>query len=145
MKSTIIILCIFISSFLFIGQSLVGAQGQAERTTLEPVFTQEQAGRGRELVIKIGCANCHNSDLGGGLEETPGLIGNEFMAMWQGQLLRELDTQLTSMPADGTYKISPQERVDIIAFLLGINGAPMGKDELPPDPKVLAGIKIKFP
>jgi hypothetical protein len=67
------------------------------------------------------------------------------MAMWQGQLLRELDTQLTSMPADGTYKISPQERVDIIAFLLGINGAPMGKEELPPEPKVLAGIKIKFP
>jgi hypothetical protein len=96
-------------------------------------------------VIKIGCANCHNSDLGGGLEETPGLIGNEFMASWTNQWLKDLDLQLTSMPADGSYKMSPQERVDVMAFLLGINGAPMGKDELPADPKVLAGIKIRFP
>src|SRR5262245_18746861 len=145
MKSKIIILCIFLSSLLFIGQSLIGAQGQSERTTLEPVFTQAQAGRGRELVIKIGCANCHNSDLGGGLEETPGLIGNEFMASWTNQWLKDLDLQLTSMPADGSYKMSPQERVDVMAFLLGINGAPMGNQELAPDPTDLAAIKIKLP
>jgi hypothetical protein len=112
---------------------------------LDGVFSREQAGRGRDLVIKIGCANCHNSDLGGGLEETPSLVGNEFISVWTGQALKQLDVQMTSMPADGSYKLNPQERVDVIAFLLGINGAPIGNADLPSDPDVLAQIKIKFP
>jgi hypothetical protein len=49
------------------------------------------------------------------------------------------------MPKESAYRLSPQERADIMAFLLGINGAPLGKSELPTDPAVLARIKIKFP
>jgi len=123
----------------------LAVQAQSERSSLDGIFTRDQAGRGRELVIKIGCAGCHNSDLGGGLEETPSLVGNEFMAIWTGQLLKDLDGQLTTMPGDGSYKLSAQERADIMAFLLGINGAPVGNAELPPEPEVLAKIRIKFP
>jgi len=124
---------------------ILAALPQSERTTLDGIFTAEQAGRGRETVIKAGCTDCHNSDLSGGLEETPALIGNEFISIWKDLYLKDLDSQLTTMPADGTVKLNAQERADVMAFLLGINGAPAGNVEIPPDPAVLAKIKIKFP
>jgi hypothetical protein len=136
---------ISICTLIAIGQAGIGAQSQPESSTLDGVFTSEQAGRGRQIVINIGCADCHNSDLGGGLEETPSLVGNEFIAIWKDLYLKDLDSQLTAMPKDSDYRLSPQERADIMAFLLGINGAPVGKTELPTDPAVLARIKIKFP
>jgi hypothetical protein len=144
MKARIVILTLVICVLIGIGQSALRAQ-QAERSTLDAVFTRDQAGRGRELVIKIGCGGCHNSDLGGGIEETPSLVGNEFIAVWTGQWLKDLDSQLTVMPGDGSYKMSPQERADVMAFLLGVNGAPMGNTELAPDPETYAKVRIKFP
>jgi len=144
MKTRFLILIVVVCIFSLIGQALP-SPSQAEQSTMDGVFTPEQAGRGRELVIKIGCSDCHNSDLGGGLEETPSLVGNEFIAIWKDLYLKDLDSQLTSMPGDGSYKLNAQERVDIMAFLLGINGAPVGQNELKPDPAVLAKIKLKFP
>jgi formate-dependent nitrite reductase cytochrome c552 subunit len=80
MKIKIWTVIIFICVSIVIGQAAIRAQS-SEPSTLDGVFTSEQAGRGRQIVINIGCADCHNSDLGGGLEETPSLVGNEFIAV----------------------------------------------------------------
>ena len=46
------------------------------------------------------------------------------------------------MPPTRPEKMNPQDYVDIMTFLLQINGYPAGEDELVPDPEVLRQVKI---
>ncbi len=93
----------------------------------------------------MGCSACHGDNLGGGVEETPPIVGNEFVGSWNGRTLGDLFQQLNTMPPDGSFKITQQGYVDVMAFLLRANGYPAGKNEIVPDTAVLSQIKIVLP
>ena len=141
MKTRILFVLIVLSSF-----AAVAAFSQTgQRTVADGVYTEAQAQRGEALVRQIGCANCHGSTLEGGPEETPGLIGNEFINSWLNQSAEDLHIKVGSMPPENKTKRTAQENADILALLLWINGYKTGDTELSPDPAVLKQFKIVYP
>ena len=120
---------------------------QGERTIAEGVYTAAQADRGVQIVLNYGCQNCHGSQLEGGAEEQPPLVGEQFVTSWTGRKLDELATKITTMPADReeAYHVKAAAAPDVIACLLRANGYPEGKSELPADANVLKHIAIVAP
>ncbi len=115
--------------------------GQGTRSTEDGVFTGEQAKRG-EGIYRKECASCHGDTLDG-QGPTPPLAGDDFKSNWNGQTLKDLfDKIQTTMPADHPGKLSPQENVDVVAFLLDANKFPAGKTALGSGAEVLS--KIRF-
>jgi hypothetical protein len=96
-------------------------------------------------VRQIGCANCHGPTLEGGPEETPPLIGTEFVNGWLNQSADDLHVKVGSMPPDEKTKRTAKENADIVALLLWVNGYKTGTTELSPDAEVLKKIKIVHP
>lgn len=120
---------------------------EAERTVNDGVYTAVQADRGVQVVVDFGCQNCHGTQLEGGPEEQPPLVGEQFVSAWSGRKLDELAAKITTMPADRDepYHVKPAAAPDVIASLLRANGYPEGKSELPADPSVLKHITIVAP
>ena len=143
MKSKILIVITIVCTTVIIFQSSVRAQTQ--RTVMEGVYTTPQADRGAAIVQLVGCAACHGDNLGGGVEETPPLVGSDFVGSWNGRTLGDLFLQISTMPPDGSFKITPEGYTDLMAFLLRANGYPAGKSEIVPDKEVLSQIKIVLP
>src|SRR5580692_257269 len=56
----------------------------AGRTVADGVYTEEQAGRGMQVMEDYGCRNCHGAQLEGGADEQPQLVGEEFVTSWSG-------------------------------------------------------------
>ena len=114
---------------------------QTTRSVWDGVFSSDQAGRGRQVYNKQ-CATCHGTDLTGG-ESAPPLAGAEFLANWTGQTVGDLfDRTRKSMPADDPGKLSRAQTADVIAYLLGANGFPEGKQDLDDETEVLKQIRI---
>ena len=105
-----------------------GAAGQG-RTVWDGVYTVDQARRGAEAYER-SCAECHGADLGGG-DMAPSLAGVEFVYNWHGFSARDLFERLrVSMPPAQPNSVSRQEKADILAFILEVNGMPAGDTEL---------------
>jgi hypothetical protein len=106
----------------------------------EGVFTAEQSKRGHE-VYELRCAPCHGTDLTGGAG--PSLVGSSFGRSWGSRYLERLFKKLqTSMPAGDVTAIGDKEKVDILAYILDMNGFPAGRTELPPDLEYLSTVQI---
>jgi mono/diheme cytochrome c family protein len=127
-----------------LAHSALNAESQnAQRSVVDGVYTLTQAGRGESLVLEtVRCVNCHGSTLRGGSGDTPPLAGPEFISNWQGFSLNDLESKITTMPPNRSEKMNPQDSVDILTFLLQVNGYPAGDDELGADPEVLRQVKI---
>lgn len=103
------------------------------------VYTAEQAQRGAQF-YEQACAECHGADLSGG-EMAPSLVGGEFVWAWNGLSVGELFERLrVSMPQGVPSRVSRQEKADILAFMLEMNGFPAGDRELADRTERLAGI-----
>ena len=104
-------------------------------TTAAGVYTAGQAKRGEEVYYSI-CVSCHPK----GTYTTP-----VFRDKWNGHLLSELFAFVsTQMPKEQPGTLEQQDYADVMAYLLKINGAPAGKNELPPDAKALKWIRISM-
>ena len=102
------------------------------------VYTAAQAQRGKDRFEK-SCSECHNADLGGG--KAPALRGAAFLKDWESGSTQILFVKLRdSMPAADPGSVPDQDKVDILAYLLQVNGFPAGKTEL--DQKELDKIQI---
>src|SRR5436190_4790806 len=88
-------------------------------------YTAQQAAAGR-TAFQANCAGCHLADLSGQGDAAP-LRGNAFMTAWGARTTKELLSfmQLT-MPPQRPGGLSPQDYVDIVAFILQQNGATAG-------------------
>jgi mono/diheme cytochrome c family protein len=122
--------------------SAVGANAaQAELSVWDAVYTSEQADRGSAFYARE-CASCHGEGLMG-QDQSPGLVGPEFLAKWSGQTVADLFEQTRkSMPKNKPNGFSRQEYLDVIAFMLKANGFPAGKTELPRSTADLTGLQI---
>lgn len=91
------------------------------RSTLDGVYTPEQADRGRSTYVRV-CAACHALDWYQG----------EQIQAWAGAPVYDLfEVIRTSMPKDNPGSLKRRDYVDMIAYILALNGMPPGSDELP--------------
>jgi mono/diheme cytochrome c family protein len=117
----------------------VGAQSTS---VLTGVYSDEQAKRGEVVSNKL-CTSCHGPELSGG-EAGPTLVGPEFVATWNTKTVADFyDRVHATMPADAPGTLTPQQTVDVTAYVLKLNKYPAGKTELPTDVALLKGIKIE--
>jgi alcohol dehydrogenase (cytochrome c) len=88
-------------------------------------YSVEQASAGR-TAYQANCAGCHQPDLSGQGDAAP-LRGTAFLQAWGTRTTKELLSfmQLT-MPPQRAGALSPQQYVDIVAFILQQNGAVAG-------------------
>jgi mono/diheme cytochrome c family protein len=104
-------------------------------------YTTAQAERGKADYEK-NCSECHNSDLNG-TAKAPALHGDAFLKTWESGSVYALFVKLRdSMPAGHAASITEAEKIDILAFLLQVNGIPAGQSELKSDRKELESVQI---
>jgi ankyrin repeat protein len=102
----------------------------ATRTIWDGVFTQAQADRGRDQYRK-SCASCHKADLLGE-SAAPPLAGPEFSQRWVGSNVDDLVTTIRrSMPQDAPDSLGTPAYVDLVSYLLSVNGSSAGASDMP--------------
>ena len=100
------------------------------------VYTAPQAARGEETYMGV-CVSCHPA----GTYRTAA-----FKASWKGRPLSDLFDQVREkMPKNDPASLSQQEYIQVVAYLLKINGVPAGETDLPADSDALRKIRIEMP
>jgi len=101
---------------------------QQTQTVTQGVYTRPQADRG-QAVYKEQCASCHGDSLGGRLG--PPLTGDDFLTAWDKEPLSELFSKIkNTMPQNAPGKLSAQQAVDLVAYILQAGKFPAGNSEL---------------
>jgi S-disulfanyl-L-cysteine oxidoreductase SoxD len=119
----------------------VRADAKPTKTTLDGVYTDDQAKLGKTQYGQT-CASCHMDDLSGSGQALP-LAGDAFTETWEGQTVDDLFELIhTTMPQDKPGTLTPDQTVDVVAYLLQYNHFPSGKDQLKNDPDALKNILI---
>lgn len=104
-------------------------------TTLDGVYTAEQAARGEE-VFSDRCARCH---------VTSRFTGPAFVPSWSRAPLSTLFTVIRSqMPFDNPGSLEPAAYAAVIAYIFRLNGLPAGERALPAAADSLRHITIQF-
>ena len=117
------------------------AHAQGARTVRDGVYTDAQATRGQAIYQKQ-CASCHGAKLEG--LQGPPLVADVFLGHWATQPLSDLAGKIrNTMPAGAAGTLSPQQSIDLVAFILKSGGFPAGKTDLAADEATLA--KITWP
>ena len=130
--------------------SRAGASRQSPETSVwTGVYTEEQAIRGEQIYGRR-CRKCHRRNLSGdgalqgdGSEVVPSLVGLSFEFRWDRATLADLFLTVSrAMPWDAPGTLSPQDNVDVVSYLLKMNGIPPGDSEAPTDTKQLGQIRV---
>ena len=104
-------------------------------STATGVYTAAQASKG-ERVYNSYCLSCHPA----GSYTTPA-----FREKWNGHLVSELFSFISNqMPKEQPGTLEDADYINVIAYLLKINGSPAGKKDLPADEKALKWIRISM-
>ena len=113
-----------------------GAQAlpsNGQRSTKQGVYSREQWLRGRDVYAGM-CAGCHPAIMH---------VGPQFTTSWAGKKLSDLFGFLRErMPKNEPGSLSEQEYVDVMSYMLRLNGMPAGIDEMPADSVALTKIRI---
>lgn len=108
----------------------LGAQAGAP-----PTYTDSQAVRGREWFESV-CLSCHPS---------ADVSSADFKIRWGGLLARDLyDIISNTMPQLEPGSLSRRTYVDIIAYLMQLNGIPSGTTPLTADTTSLLATRLHF-
>jgi len=105
------------------------------------VFAGEQAERGAEL-FAARCSGCHGGELEGGFGPRLAPLGSH----WRGQTLGSLFRFVSSnMPYDNPGSLTPDQYLDLVAFVLQSNGYPAGVSALVADAAVIDPVLLDDP
>lgn len=119
----------------------VATVAQAQTSTLDGVFSSQQANAGARLYTR-SCIECHGATLRGG-EAGPALVGAGFWSKWAGQSLAALyQITASTMPVNNKGGFSPAQYGSLIAFILQQNGLPAGSAAMPTDATKLVSVKL---
>jgi len=111
----------------------------AKKGVWDGVFTADQAERGKAALLQNGCNGCHGAELGG--DRGPALKGERFITDWENGSLNRLFLKIReTMPPLNAEQVSPGTKLDIVAYLLQVNGFPAGTTVLNLDD--IEGIQI---
>ena len=124
------------SACILVSAGDAGAQGPSEpsqRSTKQGVYSREQWMRGRDVYAGL-CAGCHPAATH---------TGSTFTTSWAGKKLSDLFGFLRErMPKNDPGSLSEQEYVDVMSYMLRMNGFPTGVDDMPADSLALTKIRI---
>jgi len=99
-------------------------------------YALEQAERGRRIYLGT-CTACH---------PPAQFTGESFAASWSDRRVSDLFALVRStMPLDDPGGLPEQDYLDVIAYLLQVNGAPAGAAPLAADADTLRGQRIALP
>ena len=144
--TTGVLVCMLVLSTTAAAQSTKGAKKSSTATsaatkaatanltsTLTGVYTNEQAGRGRNFYLGM-CKQCHAPE---------SHTGATFSKYWKGKRLSDLFTFIsTQMPKNDPGSLDPSDIADVMAYILKMNVQPTGPDELYPDADSLKKFRI---
>lgn len=100
------------------------------------LYTEEQARRGQRAFRQV-CSDCHY---------TSEFKGPVFTDAWARRTARDFYRELRrTMPDDNPGGLPRQTYVDVMAYILELNGYPDGPDELPPDDDILGSFRLTPP
>ena len=128
---------------------LAGQEAESNTTVWAGVYSAEQARRG-ERIYQRRCKKCHRDDLSGdgafqgdGSEVVPILVDVSFDDRWTELTVAELFMTISrAMPWDAPGTVKPQDNIDVVSYLLKMNGIPSGQTDLPPEADALDRIRI---
>jgi cytochrome c551/c552 len=113
----------------------------AKKGIWDGVFTSAQADRGKAALLQNGCNGCHGADLEGA--RGPSLKGERFIAAWENGSVNRLFSKIRdTMPPLNAEQVSATTKVDIVAYLLQVNGFPSGTTPLIVDAAALDNVQI---
>jgi len=111
------------------------SKGPAPPSTLNGVYTNEQASRGKD-VYAVSCKSCHTASTH---------TGATFAKFWKGKQLSDLFNFIaTRMPKNDPGTLAIEDVADVTAYLLKMNAMPVGPGELPPDADSLKKFRIEL-
>jgi alcohol dehydrogenase (cytochrome c) len=114
------------STALVTSLALIGSAQQGGAPAAPGPFTAAQADQGR-TDYEANCAACHGADLMG----VPPLAGQAFIGGWSSRSTRQLFEQIkSSMPSDRPGTLSDQTYLNIVAYILQVNGRAPGNQPL---------------
>jgi mono/diheme cytochrome c family protein len=114
---------------LSVGLTACASAGSLPAGPVPAYYTADQAARGQRTFSTI-CAVCH------GRNEFTGPI---FRVTWMADPIGAIfDHIATKMPQNRPGSLTPQQYIDVVAYMLQLNRRPAGDRELPPDPELLA-------
>ena len=112
--------------------------GTATATELGAFYTEAQAAAGKSSYERH-CAECHHLTLRG-TGHGPELTGSGFLAKWGERSIGDLFTTINlTMPAGAPHSLSEAVNTDIVAHILGVNGAAAGNAPLDADSTLVVG------
>lgn len=118
---------------LVAGGALAQGSPGGERSVMSGVFTVEQVAKGR-AGHRVFCLECHGAEA---------YTGEPFETMWLGRTVFDFfDALRTTMPNDEPGKLTTEEYVDVIAYILNLNGYPPGAQALSYDENELRRVRI---
>ncbi len=127
---------------LVIGLSIAASTATAQagsdssRSTQDCVFSVTQAGRGQRIFQQV-CAECH---------QPTEFSESGYLNAWIGQSVGGLfDLIRGTMPYDNPGRLRPRQYVDIVSYILSINGLPAGDEEMKSNERTLRQIRIDGP
>jgi hypothetical protein len=92
------------------------------------VYSEAQASRGREHFAN-SCLRCHGVDLTG--TTAPALTGDRFQATFGQEPIDRLFVKIRdTMPPNFGVNVDEQGKLDIVAYVLKVNGYPSGAGDL---------------
>jgi len=116
-----------------VGASALAQEPNGDRSVMSGVFTAEQVSKGR-TGHRAFCLSCHGAEA---------YTGEPFETMWIGRSVFDFfDALRTTMPNDEPGKLTTEEYVDVIAYILNLNGYPPGSEALSYDENALRKIMI---
>ena len=116
-------------------------QDPTHKTVWDGVYTNSQANRGKSGYA-TNCASCHAADLTGDLAQP--LVGEVFWKFSEADTMHGLFSRIrSSMPRSNPSSLHDESYLDIIAYILQVNGFPPGNKELHSDIDTLQNILIE--
>lgn len=115
--------------------ALAPAVARAQSPHAPAVYSDSQATRG-QLWYESACAACHPSR---------DMSSPDFQVKWKGLTALDLFTRISNtMPLTDPGSLSRRSYVDIVAYLLKINGLPAGSTALAADSVALREAPLAF-
>jgi alcohol dehydrogenase (cytochrome c) len=108
-----------------VGAVLVAGQ---QPPSSSAIYTADQAAAG-QAAYRANCAACHLNDLRG-RNEAPAVAGPNFMSAWGQRSAKELFDYISAAMPPGRANLPADQYVAIVAYLLQMNGAPVGAPTL---------------
>jgi mono/diheme cytochrome c family protein len=97
------------------------------------LYSEVQAQRGLEVFTAV-CSECH---------EVEDLTNEDFRLNWDGTTLYELyDNIRTTMPDENPGTLTPQQYIDVTAYVLQLNKLPAGPDDFTGDSASASAVRL---